>query len=62
MGMNKINLIAGRDDVLAMNRLPFSAAVQGNEKENGPWFNVDEYCGSRKRESFNAVFKSWRPH
>lgn len=49
-----------------MNRLSFSPVVEGNEKENGPWFNIDEMLWlkkekEKKRESFNTVFKSSRP-
>lgn len=42
IGQNKRHLIADGSSVLAMNRLSFSPVMEGNEKENGPWFNIDD--------------------
>lgn len=33
-----------------MNRLSFSPVVEGNEKENGPWFNIDEMLWLKKEK------------
>lgn len=45
-----------------MNRLSFSALVEGNEKENGPWFNINEMLWIKKerekREKVSALFLS----